>query len=73
MTRQKKEEQYFQICQLIYLSVLKQGYFNWWWEEGDELFTNVARTLQCPVHRVKRVFYKDLLVNNEEWFEGFTY
>ena len=71
MTREKKINQYNYIKSLIYLFIIKQGYFDWWIDSS--LFENVARTANCSVHKVKRVFYKDILLNNYEWLEYFTY
>ena len=71
MTREKKINQYNYIKSLIYLFIIKQGYFDWWIDSS--LFENVARTANCSIHKVKRVFYKDILLNNYEWLEYFTY
>ena len=71
MTREKKINQYNYIKSLIYLFIIKQGYFDWWIDSS--LFENVARTANCSVHKVKRVFYKDILLNNYAWLEYFTY
>lgn len=71
MTREKKINQYNYIKSLIYLFIIKQGYFDWW--IGSSLFENVARTANCSVHKVKKVFYKDILLNNYAWLEPFTY
>lgn len=71
MTREKKVNQYNYIKSLIYLFIIKQGYFDWWLDSS--LFESVARTANCSIHKVKRVFYKDILLNNYEWLEYFTY
>ena len=71
MTREKKVNQYNYIKSLIYLFIIKQGYFDWWIDSS--LFENVARTANCSVHKVKRIFYKDILLNNYAWLELFTY
>ena len=71
MTRQKKIEQYNYIKSLIYLFIVKRGAFDWWLE--PYLFEDVARTVNCSVHKVKRVFYKDILLNDYAWLEQFTY
>jgi hypothetical protein len=71
MTREKKINQYNYIKSLIYLFIIKQGAFDWWLE--SYLFENIARTANCSVHKVKRVFYKDILLNDYAWLEQFTY
>lgn len=71
MTREKKINQSNYIKSLIYLFIIKQGCFDWWLE--PYLFENVARTVNCSVHKVKRVFYKDILVNDYAWLQQFTY
>lgn len=71
MTREKKINQYNYIKSLIYLFIIKQGAFDWWLE--PYLFEDVARTVNCSVHKVKRVFYKDILVNDYAWLNQFTY
>ena len=71
MTREKKINQYNYIKSLIYLFIIKQGYFDWWLDSS--LFEGVARTANCSIYIVKRVFYKDILLNNYEWLEYFTY
>ena len=71
MTREKKINQHDYIKSLIYLFIIKQGVFDWWLE--PYLFESVARTANCSVHKVKRVFYKDILLNDYAWLEQFTY
>ena len=71
MTREKKIERETYIESLIYLFIIQQGAFDWWLEPW--FFEDVARTANCSVHVVKRVFYKQLLPNNYEWFTNFTY
>ena len=71
MTRQKKIEQEKQIEVLIYLFIEKQGAFDWWLD--DFLFYQIAFTLNCSVHKVKRVFYKKIIKENYDWLMNFTY
>lgn len=71
MTREKKINQYNYIKSLIYLFIVKQGAFDWWLE--SYLFENIARTANCSIHKVKKVFYKDILLNDYAWLEHFTY
>lgn len=71
MTREKKIEREIYIENLIYLFIIKQGAFDWWLEPW--LFEDVARTANCSVHLVKKVFYKNILLNNYEWLMNFTY
>ena len=71
MTRQKKIEQEKQIEALIYLFIEKQGAFDWWLD--DFLFYQIAFTLNCSVHKVKRVFYKKIMKENYDWLMNFTY
>ena len=71
MTRQKKIEQEKQIEVLIYLFIEKQGAFDWWLD--NFLFYQIAFTLNCSVHKVKRVFYKKTIKENYDWLMNFTY
>ena len=71
MTRQKKIKQEKQIEALIYLFIEKQGAFDWWLD--DFLFYQIAFTLNCSVHKVKRVFYKKIIKENYDWLMNFTY
>jgi len=71
MTRQKKIEQEKQIEALIYLFIEKQGAFDWWLD--NFLFYQIAFTLNCSVHKVKRVFYKKIIKENYDWLMNFTY
>ena len=71
MTREKKINQYNYIKSLIYLFIIKQGSFDWWLE--PYFFENIARTANCSIHKVKRIFYKDILLNDYAWLNQFTY
>lgn len=71
MTREKKIKREIYIENLIYLFIIKQGAFDWWLEPW--LFEDVAHTINCSVHLVKRIFYKKILPNNYEWLTNFTY
>lgn len=71
MTRQKKIKQEKQIEALIYLFIEKQGAFDWWLD--NFLFYQIAFTLNCSVHKVKRVFYKKIIKENYDWLMNFTY
>ena len=71
MTRQKKIKQEKQIEALIYLFIEKQGAFDWWLD--NFLFYQIAFTLNCSVHKVKRVFYKKIMKENYDWLMNFTY
>lgn len=71
MNRQKKNEQEKQIEALLYLFIEKVGAFDWWLE--DYIFIEVAATVNCSIHKVKRVFYKKILKENYSWLMNFTY
>lgn len=71
MTRQKKIKQEKQIEALIYLFIEKQGTFDWWLD--NFLFYQIAFTLNCSVHKVKKVFYKKIIKENYDWLINFTY
>lgn len=71
MTREKKIKRELYIESLIYLFIIKQEAFDWWLEPW--FFENVARTANCSVHLVKRIFYKKILVDDYEWLMNFTY
>ena len=71
MTREKKNQQNQYIQSLIYLFIIQRKAFDWWLE--PDLFEQVARTAQCSVHKVKRIFYKQILVEDYEWLMNFTY
>ena len=64
MTRQKKIERDKQIKTLLFLYIQDQGYFYW---HKNFLFLNVARALNCSIHKVKRVFWKDVYINHLDW------
>lgn len=72
MTRQKKIEQHNKIKELIFMFITSKGYFDWWLD-GDILFWNVAKTLDCSEHKVKRVFWKDIYINYYSWLLNFEY
>lgn len=71
MTREKKIKQNIYIKSLIYLFIIQRKAFDWWLE--PELFEQVARTANCSVHKVKRIFYKQILIESYEWLTNFTY
>ena len=71
MTREKRIRQDKYIESLIYLFIIQRGAFDWWLE--PDLFEQVARTANCSVHKVKRIFYKKILVESYEWLANFTY
>lgn len=71
MNRLKKIEQDKYIKSLLYLFILQRGAFNWWLEPW--LFEQVAKTVNCSVHKVKKVFFKDLIVNDSDWLDQFIY
>lgn len=71
MTREKKINRDNYIRNLIYCFIICQQVFDWWLDK--ELFKQVARTANCSIHKVKRVFYKDILVNDYDWLMNFTY
>lgn len=71
MTRQKKIQRDKQIEAYLYLFIVRTGYFDWWLD--DWLFNQVAYAVPCSVHKVKRVFYKNVLEENYSWLEQFTY
>ena len=72
MTRLKKEEQYIQIKSLIFLVIRKQGYFDYWLD-GNILFSNIAKSMNCSIHLVKRIFFKDIYVYHKSFIENFEY
>ena len=72
MTRQKKEEQYTQIKSLIFLLIRKQGYFNYWLD-GDDLFFDIAELMNCSIHLVRKIFFKDIYVHYKNFIENFEY
>lgn len=71
MTREKKIDRDLYIENLIYLFIIKRGAWDYWLE--PELFDEVARTVNCSVHKVKRVFFKKILPTAWEWLTNFTY
>ena len=71
MTREKRIRQDKYIESLIYLFIIQRRAFDWWLE--PDLFEQVARTANCSVHKVKKVFYKKILIENYGWLINFTY
>ena len=69
MNKQKQLEETALIKSLLFLFIEKQGYFNYWLD-GDVLFAQVARTANCSVRKVKRVFFKDIYLNNEDFIKN---
>lgn len=72
MARQKKEEKYAQVKSLIFLFISKQGYFDYWLD-GDDLFFNIAKSANCSIHLVKRIFFKDIYIYHKDFIENFEY
>lgn len=72
MNKQKRLEKTALIKSLLFLFIEKQGYFDYWLD-GDVLFAQVARTADCSVHKVKRVFFKDIYLNNKDFIDNFEY
>lgn len=72
MTRQKKINQYNQVKNLLIIFIESQGYFDWWLD-GYYLFPLVAKTAGCKVSFVKKIFFKDLLINNRSFIDDFQY
>ena len=71
MTREKKIKQNQYIQSLIYLFIIQKGAFDWWLE--PEFFEQVARTANCSIHKVKKIFYKKILIEDYAWLMNFTY
>ena len=72
MNKQKRSEKTALIKSLLFLFIEKQGYFDYWLD-GDVLFAQVARTADCSIHKVKRVFFKDIYLNNKDFIDNFEY
>ena len=72
MNKQKRLEKTALIKSLLFLFIEKQGYFDYWLD-GDVLFAQVARTADCSIHKVKRVFFKDIYLNNKDFIDNFEY
>lgn len=73
MTREKKINRDNYIRGLIYCFIVHEQAFDWWLNSDSYLFEQVARTANCSVHKVKRIFYKDILINDYNWLMNFTY
>ena len=73
MTRKKKIELEKKIEQYIYLFIIKQQYFDY--RLDSFLFANIAKTLGCSIHKVKKVFFKQLYpdLDFREWLQNFEY
>lgn len=71
MTRYKREQIDKQIYALLYLFIEKRGYFNDYWDY--DVFDNVARTLNCSFHQVKKVYWKKFEPENHNWIQNFSY
>ena len=72
MTRQKRIEQEKQIETLIYLFIEKRGAFDWWLDDYY-LFYQISLTLNYPIRKIRRVFYKKVMKENYNWLMNFTY
>lgn len=64
MTRQKKIELQIKVKGLLLLFIEEQGAFDWWLD-GWYLFPLVAKTANCSVHLVKKIFFNEIF-NEEE-------
>ena len=73
MTREKKIFRDKEIENYFYLFITKQQAWDYWLE--PYLFYQIAYTINCSVHKVKRVFYKVLLPNPDfkAWLQNFEY
>ena len=72
MNKQKQLEKTNLIKSLLFLFIERQGYFDYWLD-GDVLFAQVARTANCSIHKVKRVFFKDIYINHKNFIDNFEY
>lgn len=72
MTRYKEKKQYAQIESLIFLFISKQGYFDYWLD-GEDLFFNVAKSMNCSTHLVKKIFFKNIYINHKDFIQSFEY
>lgn len=72
MRKQDSIQKYHEVKGLLMISIAKEGAFDYWLD-GDWLFNQVARTANCSVIFVKKIFFKDLLVNHKEFVEAFEY
>lgn len=71
MTKQKKLEKENYIQSLFYLLILQRGYFDYWLDE--DLFLTISQTTQYPLHRVRKIFFKDFYPNNKDFLSKFQY
>lgn len=73
MTRKTKIELETKIEAYIILFITKRQYFDYWLDSF--LFMDVARTLNCSIHKVKKIFFKKMMLNPnfKEWLQNFEY
>lgn len=69
MNRAKKIELRKNIRKELYLYVIRRGWWDYYWDE--EPFYKIAFKLGCPKHVVKGYFFKEMLPEDEKWFEIF--
>lgn len=72
MRKLDKIQKYNEVKDLLMIFIAKAGAFDYWLD-GYWLFPQVARTANCSVKLVKKIFFKDLLVNHKKFIEDFEY
>lgn len=71
MTRKKKIERNAFVEAVLYTTIIKQGYFDDWLD--SYLFETVARTCNCSVHLVKKIWYKKIKKENLSFVQDMEY
>ena len=71
MTRQNKIQRQNKIYELLFIYIKALGFFDDWYD--DYLFEQVARTVGCSVHLVKRIYYKKFYPENKNFIQGLEY
>lgn len=72
MRKLNKIQKYYEVKSSLMISIAKERAFDYWLD-GYWLFPQVAQTQNCSVRLVKKIFFKDLLINHKKFIEAFEY
>ena len=72
MRKLDKIQKYHEVKSLLMIFIAQAGAFDYWLDDYW-LFPQVAQTANCSVRLVKKIFFKDLLVNHKKFVDAFEY
>ena len=71
MTKKKRIEKNAFIESALYATVIKRNGFDDWLDQ--DVFNIVAKTCNCSVHLVKKIWYKKIKKENPNFVNGMEY